>query len=98
MLSSHVIVPCFHLKGQCHEMVFQLRPLVYSLGRNNTPRISFKLVKSRIENILLSKQGASRCKMEGTGFYCFAILRGQIRLRGTLVRPLRKYRIREIAE
>jgi hypothetical protein len=63
------------LKGQCHEIVCQLRPLTYSLGLNNTPRISFKLVKSRIKNIRRFKQGASRCKMAGAGFECFAKLR-----------------------
>jgi hypothetical protein len=48
---------------------------VYSLGRNITPRISFKLVKSRIKNIRRFKQGASRCKMAGTGFHCIAKIR-----------------------
>jgi hypothetical protein len=48
---------------------------VYSLGRNNTPRISFKLVKSQINNIRRFKQGTSRCKMAGTGFHCFAKIR-----------------------
>jgi hypothetical protein len=50
---------------------------VYSLGPNNTPRISFKLVKSRIKNIRRYKQGASRCKIAGTGFHCFAKIRAQ---------------------
>jgi hypothetical protein len=36
---------------------------MYSLGLNNTPRISFKLVKSRIKNIRRFKQGAPRSKM-----------------------------------
>jgi hypothetical protein len=48
---------------------------VYSLGRNITLRISFKLVKSRIKNIRRFKQGASRCKMAGTGFHWFAKIR-----------------------
>jgi hypothetical protein len=51
---------------------------VYSFGPNNMPRISFKLVKSRIKNRRRFKQGASRCKMAGTGFHCFAKLRTQI--------------------
>jgi hypothetical protein len=55
-------------------MVCQLRPLMYSLGLNNTPHISFKLVKSRIKNIQPFKQGASRCKMVGAGFQCIAKL------------------------
>jgi hypothetical protein len=55
--------------------VCQLRPLTYNLGPNNTPRISFKLVKSRIKNIRRFKQGASRCKMAGAGFQCIAKLR-----------------------
>jgi hypothetical protein len=50
---------------------------VYSLGRNITPRISFKLVKSRIKNIRRFKQGACRCKMAGTGFHCFAKIRAR---------------------
>jgi hypothetical protein len=56
-------------------MVCQLRPLMYSLGLNNTPCISFKLVKSRIKNIWRFKQEASRCKMTGAGFQCIAKLR-----------------------
>jgi hypothetical protein len=48
---------------------------VYSLDRNIPPRISFKLVKSRIKNIRRFKQGASRCKMAGTGFHCIAKIR-----------------------
>jgi hypothetical protein len=68
----------FPLKGQCHEMVYQLRPLVYSIGLNITPRNSFKLVKSRIKNIRRFKQGASLCKIAGDGFDCFAKIRAQI--------------------
>jgi hypothetical protein len=52
---------------------------MYSLGLNSTPRISFKLVQSRIQNIRRFKQGASRCKMAGGGFHCFAKIRTQIR-------------------
>jgi hypothetical protein len=48
---------------------------MYSLGLNNTPRISFKLVKSRIKNMRPFKQGASRCKIAGAGFQCIAKLR-----------------------
>jgi hypothetical protein len=48
---------------------------MYSLGLNNKPRISFKLVKSRIKNIRRFKQRASRCKMAGAGFQCIAKLR-----------------------
>jgi hypothetical protein len=48
---------------------------MYSLGLNNTPRISFKLVKSCIKNIRRFKQGDSRCKMVGAGFQCIANLR-----------------------
>jgi hypothetical protein len=48
---------------------------MYSLGLNNTPRISFKLGKSRFKNIRRFKQGASRCKMACAGFPCFAKLR-----------------------
>jgi hypothetical protein len=51
---------------------------MYSLGLNNTPRISFKLVKSRIKNLRRFKQGASRCKMAGAGFQCIAKLRALI--------------------
>jgi hypothetical protein len=52
---------------------------VYSLGRNITPHISFKLVKSRIKNIRRFKQGTSQCKMAGDGFHYFAKIRAQIR-------------------
>jgi hypothetical protein len=74
-LVSSYIKKTQSLKVQCHEIVCQLRPLVSSLGLNNMPRISFKLVKSRIKNIRHFKQGASRCKMAGAGFPCFAKLR-----------------------
>jgi hypothetical protein len=39
------------------------------------PRISFKPVKSLIKNIRRLKQGASQCKMAGTGFHSFAKIR-----------------------
>jgi hypothetical protein len=51
---------------------------MYSLGLNNTPRISFKFVKLRIKNIRRFKQGVSRCKMAGAGFQCIAKLRALI--------------------
>jgi hypothetical protein len=51
---------------------------VYSLGLMHTPRISLKLVKSRIRNIRRFKQGASRCIMAGAGFHYFAKIRAQI--------------------
>jgi hypothetical protein len=58
--------------------VCQLRPLLHSLGLNNIPRISFKLVKLRIKNIRPFKQGASWSKMAGTGFHSIAKLRAQM--------------------
>jgi hypothetical protein len=61
-----------------HEIVCQLRPLVYSLGLNNTPHISFNLVKSSVKNIRHFKQAVSRCKMAGAGFHSIAKLRAQI--------------------
>jgi hypothetical protein len=45
------------LKVPYHEIVCQLRRLVYSLGPNNMPRISFKLGKSHIKNIRGFKRG-----------------------------------------
>jgi hypothetical protein len=56
-------------------MVCQLRPLLYSLGLNIAPRTCFMLEKSRVKNIRRFKLGASRCKMAGTGFHCFAKIR-----------------------
>jgi hypothetical protein len=49
--------------------VYQQRPLIYSLGLNNPPRIGFTLVKSRIKTKRRREQGACRCKMAGTGFH-----------------------------
>jgi hypothetical protein len=63
------------IKGIVSRDSVSLRPLVYSLGLNNMPRISFKLVKSCIKNIRRFKQGAYRCKMAGAGFHCTAKLR-----------------------
>jgi hypothetical protein len=40
-----------HLFKGIVSRVCQLRPLVYSFGPNNMPRISFKLVQSRIKKI-----------------------------------------------
>jgi hypothetical protein len=36
---------------QCHEIVCQLRPWVYSLSLNNAPRISFTLYTLRVKNL-----------------------------------------------
>jgi hypothetical protein len=41
------------------------------------PRISFKLVKSRIKNIRHFKQETSQCKMARAGFHSIAKLRAQ---------------------
>jgi hypothetical protein len=59
-------------------MVFQLRPLVYSLAINNAPRISFTIEKARVKNIRRFKQGTSRCKMAGAKFHSFAKYRAPI--------------------
>jgi hypothetical protein len=59
-------------------MVCQLRPLTYSLGLNNTPRISFNLVKLSVKNIRHFKQAVSRRKMAGAGFHSIAKLCAQI--------------------
>jgi hypothetical protein len=39
------------LKGKYHEMVCQLRLLVYSLGLNNPPRICLTPWKSLVKNL-----------------------------------------------
>jgi hypothetical protein len=44
-------------------MVCQLRPLVYSLGLNNPPRICLTPRKSRVKNLWRNKQGNCWCKM-----------------------------------
>jgi hypothetical protein len=63
-MSIHRAKIC-NLKVYCHEIVCKLRPLVHSLGPNNTPRISFKLVKLRIKNIRRFKQGPLDVKWWG---------------------------------
>jgi hypothetical protein len=59
-------------------MVCQLRPLVYSLGLNNPPRIYLTPRKSRVKNVWRNKQGNCRCKMAGAGIRSFAKFRGQM--------------------
>jgi hypothetical protein len=59
-------------------MVCQLRPLVYSLGPNNPPRICLTPRKSRVKNLLCNKQGKCQCKMAGAGIWSFAKFRGQM--------------------
>jgi hypothetical protein len=60
------------VKGIVSQDGLSTETKVFSLGLNNAPYTSFKLVKSRFNNILRSKQGASRCKMARTGFHSFA--------------------------
>jgi hypothetical protein len=50
-------------------MECQLRPLVYSLDLNNSPRV---------KNLWRNKQGGSRCKMAGGGIQSFAKFRAQM--------------------
>jgi hypothetical protein len=59
-------------------MVCKLRSLVYSLGINNAPRISFTLIKSRVKNLRRFKQPVCRCKMACAWFHSIAKLRAQI--------------------
>ena len=59
-------------------MVCQLRPLVYSLGLNNPPRICLTPRKSRVKILWRNKQGNCRCKMAGAGIQSFAKFRGQM--------------------
>jgi hypothetical protein len=59
-------------------MVCQLRPLVYSLGLNNPPRICLTPRKSRVKNVCRIKQGNCRCKMAGSGIRSFAKFCGQM--------------------
>jgi hypothetical protein len=59
-------------------MVCQLRPLMYSLGLNNPPRICLTPRKSRVKNLWRNKQGNCQCKMAGAGIRSFAKFRGQI--------------------
>jgi hypothetical protein len=59
-------------------MVCQLRPLVYSLGQNNPPRICLTPRKLRVKNVLRNKQGNCRCKMAGARIWSFVKFRGQM--------------------
>jgi hypothetical protein len=59
-------------------MVCQLRPLVYSLGLNNPPRICLTPRKSCVKNLWRNKQGNCRCIMAGTGIRSFAKFLGQM--------------------
>jgi hypothetical protein len=59
-------------------MVCQLRPLVYSLGLNNPPRICLTPRKLRIKNLWRNKQGNCRCKMAGAGIRSFDKFCGQM--------------------
>jgi hypothetical protein len=59
-------------------MVCQLRPLVYSLGLNNPPRICLTPRKSCIKNLWRNKQGNCQCKMAGAGIRSFAKFRSQM--------------------
>jgi hypothetical protein len=59
-------------------MVCQLRPLVYSLGLNNPPRICLTPWKSCIKNLWRNKQGNCRCKLAGAGIRSFTKFRGQM--------------------
>jgi hypothetical protein len=52
-------------------MECQLRPLVYSLDLNNSPRIGLTPGKSHVKNLWRNKQGGSRCKMAGAGMAVF---------------------------
>jgi hypothetical protein len=56
------------LKGQCHETVCWLRPLVYSLGLNNALRIRFTL-KHRASKVYDASNTGTLCKMAGAGFH-----------------------------
>jgi hypothetical protein len=58
-------------------MVCQLRPLVYSLGLNNPPRICLTPRKSHVKNLWRNKQGNCRCKMADAEIRSFAKFRGQ---------------------
>jgi hypothetical protein len=55
-----------------------MRPLVYSLGLNNPPRICLTPRNSRIKILWHNKQGNCRCKMAGAGIRSFAKFRGQM--------------------
>jgi hypothetical protein len=59
-------------------MVCQLRPLVYSLGLNNPPRICLTPRKSRVKTLWRNKQENCRCKMAGAGIQSLAKFRAQM--------------------
>jgi hypothetical protein len=59
-------------------MVCQLRPLVFSLGINNPPRIYLTPRKSRLKNLWHNKQGNCRCKTAVAGIRSLAKFRGQM--------------------
>jgi hypothetical protein len=59
-------------------MVWQLRPLVDSLGLNNPSRICLTPRKSRFKNLWRNKQGNCRCKSAVTGILSIAKLRSQM--------------------
>jgi hypothetical protein len=64
------------LKGQCQEIVSQLRLLVNSLGLNNILCIPFTLFKLHIKSLRRFKQGDSQ--VAGAGFHLIAKLRTEI--------------------
>jgi hypothetical protein len=66
------------LRNTGHEIVCQLKPLVYSLDLNNAPRICFVLLKLRFKCSRLFKQEISRCKIAGAGFHSTAKTRALI--------------------
>jgi hypothetical protein len=66
------------LKGYYHEMVCQLRPLVYSLGLNNPPRICLTPRKTRVKNVWRIIQGNCQFKMVGAGIWSFAKFHGKM--------------------
>jgi hypothetical protein len=59
-------------------MVCQLRPLVYSLGLDNPPRICLTPRKSRVKNLCRNKQGNCQRKMAGAEIWSFAKFRSQM--------------------
>jgi hypothetical protein len=58
--------------------MYQLRPLVFSLGLNNPPRRYFIPLKSCGKKRWRFKQGDSWCKMAGAGIQSLAKLRPQM--------------------
>jgi hypothetical protein len=63
--------------GLSHEIMCQLRPLVFILGLNNSPLIGFTLVKSRIKKYGAANRGPL-CKIAGARFHFFVKLRAKI--------------------